>query len=574
MTNGTMKIKWSVGGDGSGYSFRTSPAIDDNGTLYVIGTKRFSSGFSDVLHAIVDAGDRGEVLRKAEEDEDKTEGWPFGMFQVRSLDPYRDLRIKPLGVPLIDFLGKTICLVVETIVMWVEGDPPSPRFSYKEYLYILNRDGVSEFPALLLTESDESGIVLARRGLDRVIYVRLQDHLLKVDLSTGKPIGEQSLDAIGRPYTTPPTIITTQDTSVHLGANNAVYRFDLQSANPDDWVKKWICDEIVGQVADSSLAIGDDGTVYAGTMGGHLHAIHSNGKLKWTFRIPEGINEITTSPVIGTDGTVYVGRGRLYAINPLDGLMKWKFPPAVPPLETISYTPVIGSDGYIYVGTSEGRLYKVDPQLGTEVEYIQFLNEAITSAPVIFANTLYVCAGGKLYAINCSAQGVAASSWPMYCHDRHHSSCTVKTNTQNWQAVYTRLFTQISQLNLLRRYRDEVLQQSENGKQYISLLYHHAEQALTVLIENVELQEQLRLILVANFDSCAKILTGQKGVLQKTEEILAFLANLAEKSPPELRQLSTTVRADLLTQHQQGQSFLGFETLTKNAIGPNRSIEV
>ncbi|MCL4478847.1 MAG: PQQ-binding-like beta-propeller repeat protein [Deltaproteobacteria bacterium] len=68
----------------------------------------------------------------------------------------------------------------------------------------------------------------------------------------------------------------------------------------------------------SSPAIGADGTIYIGTgflgndmslivscdYGNTLYAINPNGTLKWTFATGCGI---ISSPVIGSDGTIYVG---------------------------------------------------------------------------------------------------------------------------------------------------------------------------------------------------------------------------------------------------------------------------
>ena len=63
------------------------------------------------------------------------------------------------------------------------------------------------------------------------------------------------------------------------------------------------------------------------------------------------------SPVIGTDGTVYVGSydNKLYAINGKTGVKLWEF-------ETggfVSSSPAIRSDGTVYVGSSDKKLYAI-----------------------------------------------------------------------------------------------------------------------------------------------------------------------------------------------------------------------
>ena len=58
---------------------------------------------------------------------------------------------------------------------------------------------------------------------------------------------------------------------------------------------------------------------------------------------------VSSSPAIGSDGTVYVGSddNKLYAINGKSGVKLWEF-------ETgggVDSSPAIGSDGTVYVGS-------------------------------------------------------------------------------------------------------------------------------------------------------------------------------------------------------------------------------
>ena len=72
---------------------------------------------------------------------------------------------------------------------------------------------------------------------------------------------------------------------------------------------------------------------------------------QWAF---ETGSSVTSSPAIGSDGTIYVGSwdDNLYAINP-DGSKKWAF-------ETggdISRSLAIGSGGIIYFGSTDNKVY-------------------------------------------------------------------------------------------------------------------------------------------------------------------------------------------------------------------------
>jgi outer membrane protein assembly factor BamB len=124
----------------------------------------------------------------------------------------------------------------------------------------------------------------------------------------------------------------------------------------------------------SSPAVDVDGTFYVGTklsteISG-LMALNSDGSLKWFFQptdVPDGFppnhGDIYSSPAIGADGTIFIGHeiGRLYALDPVDGSMKWKF--ETPHGITWS-SPAIGSDGTIYIGDLDGNLYALDSDCG------------------------------------------------------------------------------------------------------------------------------------------------------------------------------------------------------------------
>ena len=66
---------------------------------------------------------------------------------------------------------------------------------------------------------------------------------------------------------------------------------------------------------------------------------------------------MSSSPAIGSDGTVYVGSmdNKLYAINGKTGAKLWDF-------ETggwVTSFPAIGSDGTVYVGSLDNKLYAI-----------------------------------------------------------------------------------------------------------------------------------------------------------------------------------------------------------------------
>jgi outer membrane protein assembly factor BamB len=170
---------------------------------------------------------------------------------------------------------------------------------------------------------------------------------------------------------------------------------------PDTSAVKWVFptgDKIYG-----SPVIGEDGTVYIGTRGRHsaitgskLYAIYPNGTERWQWNPGHFID---STPVVASDGTLYVGcwDKSLYAVHP-NGTVKWEF---TGPKGSFVYTsPAIAPDGTVYIGNDNNKLYAINPD-GTE-KWSYWTRGAIRSSPAIGADgTIYVGSyDKKLHAIN------------------------------------------------------------------------------------------------------------------------------------------------------------------------------
>ena len=101
----------------------------------------------------------------------------------------------------------------------------------------------------------------------------------------------------------------------------------------------------------------------------------------WEF---ETGGKVTSSPAIGSDGTVYVGShdNKLYAINGKSGVKLWEFETG----DSVYSSPAIGSDGTVYVGSYDK----------------------------------------KLYAIKTESKGLAKSPWPMRGQNARHTGRVMK----------------------------------------------------------------------------------------------------------------------------------------------------
>jgi len=77
-------------------------------------------------------------------------------------------------------------------------------------------------------------------------------------------------------------------------------------------------------------------------------------RLLWEFETGDAVS---SSPAIGSDGTVYIGSTdkKLYAINGKSGVKLWEFETG----GAVHSSPAIGSDGTVYVGSGDGKLYAI-----------------------------------------------------------------------------------------------------------------------------------------------------------------------------------------------------------------------
>jgi hypothetical protein len=116
-------------------------------------------------------------------------------------------------------------------------------------------------------------------------------------------------------------------------------------------------------VAAGVMALGADGTAYlpvgAGVRGaggvlepGELWAVGSDGGVRWTYRGRlEG-----SYPIVGGDGTIYVGGSPLVALRS-DGSRAWSFPATSGPL----VPEAVGVDGTLYATTQGAALALAGP---------------------------------------------------------------------------------------------------------------------------------------------------------------------------------------------------------------------
>ena len=169
-------------------------------------------------------------------------------------------------------------------------------------------------------------------------------------------IGQQ-LDYITYSQSNVGTLAVDSDGTAYFGTAGCLPFCNL-IAFTASWTVKWNHQMPSGTVYgfQSSIAIGNDGTLFVGCGDGNLYAFNkSTGAIKWTF--PTG-GAINSSPNIGPDNTIYFGSNdnNTYAINGLTGKLKWSYSTRGP----INSSPAIGSDDIIYIGSGDGNLYALN----------------------------------------------------------------------------------------------------------------------------------------------------------------------------------------------------------------------
>lgn len=131
----------------------------------------------------------------------------------------------------------------------------------------------------------------------------------------------------------------------------------------------------------SPAAIDVSGLVFTGCGDNTLYALFaSNGTVAWTYRMAGTVN----APVaIGADGTLFVGSlgGDFIAFEAATGAAKWQRA-----LSSVWYSAAIGSNGVVYVADSNLGLLALDQATGSTLWQNAIQNESAFASPAIAPN--------------------------------------------------------------------------------------------------------------------------------------------------------------------------------------------
>lgn len=283
--------------------------------------------------------------------------------------------------------------------------------SYDNYIYALTPSGdlkwrygsssnVTTSPAI-----GTDGTVYVGMRARRTVTQEMVDYLyaLRPDsvLKWRYEIGEEDFKMTSSP-------VVGSDGTIYFGCHD----HNLYAITPSGTLKWKFA---AGEVIESTPAIGSDGTIYFGSYDNKLYAVNTSGTLRWSYQTG---GFIIGSPVIGTDGTVYTGSndGYLYALTPSGGL-KWRYNAS----SSIHGAPAIGADGIIYLGSMNGYLHAVTPT--GELSWNYRTSGNLYSSPAISPDgVLYIgSSSGHVYAFQTTSMGLASSAWPKFHRDNRNT---------------------------------------------------------------------------------------------------------------------------------------------------------
>lgn len=203
----------------------------------------------------------------------------------------------------------------------------------------------------------------------------------------------------------------------------------LYAVFPDGTLKWEFYLETVGEHSYTSITLDADGVIYFGTennKGGYVYAVYPTGILKW--RVLAGHDRpVRASAVIGLDGTIYSATKAYSHSRPAEilaisaaGAILWNYT-----VESVHFTPddvyttaTVGEDGLIYTAAETGFIYALNPDGTLNWKYDTHGGINWSSPTLTDDGTLYIGAmkneGGALFALQTQSRGLAGSPWPTF----------------------------------------------------------------------------------------------------------------------------------------------------------------
>jgi len=252
--------------------------------------------------------------------------------------------------------------------------------TYDNYMYARNGDGTVKWA--YRTESPACGS--AALGADGSVYFGTTGQIVALNANgTSKWAASFRFTSTSQPS----PVLLGKDGTIYFGADdNSMY-----AVNPNGTLK-WKCS--VGGSIRQALSMSPDGsTLYASCADGRIYAVDTGGVVKWKSNVISP----TYNCAVGDDGTIYAGSstGDFYAFAS-DGHMLWSFKAQ----SKITCAAAIASDGTVYFGSQDLNLYALDSS--GHLKWTRRTGGPLYSAPTIDnqGNIVLGAWPADIYALN------------------------------------------------------------------------------------------------------------------------------------------------------------------------------
>ena len=337
----------------------SSPALSADGTIYVgVASSAFGEPLSPNgwLYAISPQGTTNWLVRTFGEIRASPAIGPDGTVYVGSVlgDIYS---FSPAGTtnwvfaagkfPTLyrSFVGSSPAIGSDGTVYVNTVGGYEPGASYRDRLYSFRPNGTTNWALALnsLPDNRIESICFSSPAIlpDGTICVATRDRRLFAISPGGTTNWVISLGT--RTFSSP---AIGRDGTIYLGAED----FKVHAVHPEG-VQQWMF--ATGSFIESSAAVSFD-TIYIGSLDSSFYALNLNGSKRWS--VPNLM--VSASPALTTDGSIYVvgvTSGLLYR---LDSAGKTVWTLDLKPGELCFSSPVVGADGTIYVGAGK-KLFAV-----------------------------------------------------------------------------------------------------------------------------------------------------------------------------------------------------------------------
>ncbi len=309
-------------------------------------------------------------------------------------------------------LASAIVLALVTLPGCEKDEEPKPEEKPRVTLRVIVGEGIEGYPKPGTYAYDTGmSVNYGFRALDDYINLMVtldgkpvasdssflirRDHVLQAQAER-KILWKFDVDVPG--YFCAPAVAS--DGTIYFSSGMyAAQQGKLYALNPDGSLK-W---SYTHTTTLYSPVIGDDNNIYIQDFYDKVMSFTPAGVLRWSYSNYPTVNIQNVGqrcPAIGADGTVYVSSDGLYALDPLNGNLKWVFMQK----SSTKASPSVGPDGTIYAVFSQDLVTAINPD-GSEKWNVSFTYpwEMSFSTPAIDASgVIYLSAEARYEGVDLS----------------------------------------------------------------------------------------------------------------------------------------------------------------------------